>query len=753
MKEGYISASVLKIIFTGAGGVGKTHAVCLLCGADPPDPNHRQSTDCTTKAVTLRVDATNNEKWEKIDLEKRLKIIAEGVCAANESAKIKKEQQPVPTPPKSLKPHPEPPPKTEQTAQPQSPVLKAEQQAQLQSAEWRTEQTTQPQSPELKSEQAQPQSPELKSEQAQPQSPELKSEQAQPQSPEPKQEQKAQPQPGDPKPQLEMQQEQQSPQSMIKPLETESDLLKRIHEVIMSGKVSGEILGIKWVYVVDTGGQPPFHDLLSAFIKGTSACAFVFKLSERLDRRPRVQVWLDGVEVGKSFEHPLSNQQILEQGIQTIQALPYLSKENSKSPLLFVIGTHRDEQDKCTDETLEDKERTLCDIEKRSGCNFQYYVHNDVQRIVFNVNARNPEQRDKDIASTLRSEIANRMPEPEKIPLRHYGLELELEHLVTPENKGVINMEECRAIGDRLNFDDKGLKAALKFLHRVNVILYYPEVTEVEKLIFCDPLFLMKIVSKVVQHIHKGASTQWKKSHKRGLITIGQLDTEEFRSCLRSEIFTFKSLFKLFEHLLIVAKVKETDQEFFMPCLLDDATLDKTKRISRLKSEHCDPLTFHPLTFQFYRGLEPVYAPCGLFSSLVAFLLSSWTIEVDSDLGGNVYRNIITFRSSSPSAHITLINFPTGFEVFTKCRQYNHLRNIRTVIEKGLKEVKKVRNFEHVEYKEAFRCKCPKANDEPHLADTHIEEKSWCCPLDPRKGGHLEISELAWYKEGKSSNT
>ena len=649
MKEGYINARFLKVIFTGAGGVGKTHTICLLRGVLPPIK--RTSTDCVDKAVTLRVDASNDEKWEEIDQEKRLKVIAEAICAAN-------------SPQQSLEEIPQPQPEV------------------------------------------------------------------------------------GPNPPPETQQEQQSPQShqsTTSPVLSQSleELLKSIHELTTSGAVSEKVLEIKWVYVVDTGGQPPFHELLSAFIKGASVCAFVFKLSKSLDHRPEVNYWPDGKKVDTPFEHPLSNRQILEQSIQTIEALPSLSDEHSKSPLLLVIGTHRDEQDKCTDETLEDKEGKLCDIMEQSGCKVGYNKHSGVERVIFDVNAKDPEQRDKDIAAALRREIAKGIPKPKKIPLRYYGLELVLEHLSTKQ--GVISMTQCdELVGDILSFDEKGLKAALRFLHNVNVLLYYPEVKEVEELIFCDPLFLMKVVSKMVKHTYEGATSEWKDSRERGLITIGQLDTVDFHEHFPSGIFTPESLFKLFEHLLIVAKVRRNDREFFMPCLLDDATLDETTRI---RSKYCNPLTF-----QFRKKGKPVFAPSGLFSALVAFLCSSWTVIPDAESGGNVYRNIIAFHSRSLSADITLINFPTSFEAFAIC-QPNFLREIRAILLKGIEEARMVRNFELVDYNEAFTCKCPKANDEPHLAEIHIEENSWYCPLDPMTTGHLEISELAWFKEGKSSNT
>ena len=767
MKEGYINASFIKIIFTGAGGVGKTHAVCLLRGVDPPDPNHRQSTDCVTKAVTLRVDAASDEKWEEMDLEKRKRIIAEGICAARESFILKK-TTPTPSRPAMLQPQPEPKPKLEQH-QPKAETKPKSEQHQPEAETKPKQEQRQPEAEtKPKPEQQQPNGEtKSKPEQHQPEAEtKPKPEQHQPEAEtNPKAEQ--QQQKVEPRPKLEQQQPQVDPNLQLavqqeQPLETELDLVQCIHEAVMSGEVSGEVLGTKWVCAVDTGGQPPFHELLSAFIEGASVCVFVFKLSESLDHRPLVEYWVDGMEVGQPFEHPFSHRSILEQSLQTIQALPNLSNvysksEYSMSPLLLVIGTHRDKQDECPNETLEAKEKTLYDIVQKSGCNFLYNSHHDVERVVFDVNAKNPEQRDKEMASTLRRVIANRMPEPKKIPLRHYGLELELEHLAT--TKGVISMEECRAIGDRLNFNEEGLKAALRFLHRLNVLLYYPEVKEVEELIFCDPLILIKIVSMVVAYIHQiklqyeGATKEWKDSCERGLITIEQLNTTEFRSCFR-QIFTPKSLFKLFQHLLIVAMVREKDELFFMPCLLDELKTADLKKY-RPHSDHCIPLTF-----QFHRKGKSICAPSGLFSALVAFLLSFkdrklksyfWMIAENS---GKLYRNILRFRSYSPTVDITLINFHTRFEVFGNCQPsvlHKHLPKIRGTILEGLNEVNMVRKFKNVDYNEAFTCKCPESKKKPHLAEIDMQEKSWCCPYNIMLGGPLEATELVWYGESLSS--
>jgi hypothetical protein len=100
------------------------------------------------------------------------------------------------------------------------------------------------------------------------------------------------------------------------------------------------------------------------------------------------------------------------------------------------------------------------------------------------------------------------------------------------------------------------------------------------------------------------------------------------------------------------------------------------------------------------------------------------------------------------------MNFHTHFEVFAICQpNVNHmyLPEIRKVINKGIVEVKKVRNFDHVNYNEAFTCKCSKAANKPHLAVIDIKGKRWCCPVDKSQGGPLEPTELVWFHNSPAS--
>ena len=691
MKDGYIEASFMKTIFIGAGGAGKTHAVCLIRGADPPDPNCRQSTEVAQKAITLRVDVESDEKWEEINTEKRKKIIVDAMCAVANTEQEEQVNKPDPIPKKRNKP---------------SESVKESDSLNQSSKRASHEATDTATSAKLASSSDQDH-------------------------------------------------EDKAPLPSSQPLETEKELIERIHEAIKS-KVGGKILSMKWVYIVDTGGQPQFHELLSAFVKNAGVCAFVLKLSETLDHHPKVEYWHNGENIGKPFPHPLSNLGILELCVHTIQSLP---RDGSECPVLLVIGTHSDEQDKSTDETLDDKNKKLQSI---LGKYCHHHITKNKECLIFDVNAKNPRDYDQRLAKLLRKKISEQMPDPVNIPLRYYGLELELEHLANmkAEGRGILSMEECRKIGGRLKFDEKDLQVALNHLHKLNVLLYYPHI--LKEVLFCNPLVVLNIVTKMVRynyylkHHSSGevllASSLWKKSCDTGLIEVKQVENAaEIKSCFREKLFTPADLFKLFEHLLIAALVDPVSQRYFMPSLLDEL---ETEEMIRPKYLHAS------LLFTFLVDEVPVYAPAGLFSALVAFLLSSenadpmhskrvaWTVK-ETENSGKQYRNFITLVSRLPPVEVTLINSHTKFEVFAKCAcssLHVHLPKVKEAIQAGLDRAKVARNFTHVAYTTAFICKCAEAEDKKwHPA--YVHEKQWTCPLNPELAGSLQAKELVWFGE------
>ena len=97
---------------------------------------------------------------------------------------------------------------------------------------------------------------------------------------------------------------------------------------------------MKWIHLIDSGGQPQFHHLLPFFVSNLSMVLFVLKLSEQFDQKQEIAYYGDGKMIGGTFESCLSHQEVMKRFLKTFQF-------SSECPQVVVIGTHKDLEGKC----------------------------------------------------------------------------------------------------------------------------------------------------------------------------------------------------------------------------------------------------------------------------------------------------------------------------------------------------------------------------------------------------------------------
>ena len=501
----------------------------------------------------------------------------------------------------------------------------------------------------------------------------------------------------------------------------------------------GKLQDMTWVYLVDSGGQPQFHELLTAFVRNASIGIFVHKLSERLDDHPHVQYFdKQGEQCGKGYPSPLSNRDILQHCVQTVRSLPYTTEESTR-PQLAIVGTHRDEEHQCKGETREEKNKQLFEIVR--PIRDDVFFCTGMQEVIFSVNAKSPEPEDKAIVSRLRQKIESLKPPAEKLPLQWYGLELELEKEALEKRRLVFTRDECLLVAKRLHFPrEEALDAALIYLDKLNIFLYYPSV--LPELLFCSPCVLQDKISELVEESYRIKHDLDLRDFTPGESTkfchLGQVTAQHLEKYPKhyTEFFTPAHLLKLFESLLIVAPI---DRDiYFMPSLLDVLKQSEFHRPS------CCPLVVF---------FEDGCAPLGLFSSLIAFLLSdknepySWVVACDHP---KHYRNHITLALSHNPGSVTLIDSSAFFEVHVTiglaslykdtCRDVSH------AIERGLDEAIRARNFQNVRYQKAICCPCEESHHtlHPALVSTAYGTQIWRCTQTSDGCGTLDEHQLVW---------
>ena len=524
---------------------------------------------------------------------------------------------------------------------------------------------------------------------------------------------------------------------------TEDELVRLIDQAVVR---SDSVARFKWVYFLDTGGQPQFHEVFRAFLKRASLCIFVQKLSERLDEYPLVEYYDENsILVGKPYHTAVTHQQIMNHCVRTM--LSHDSREGTvTAPKILVVGTHVDKEDQCS-ETREAKNEKLIELLVPAFPEQVVYYGQDRKKVIFPLNARCPGEAEKRVAKEIQRVILKQcIREPDKIPLRWYALEQALQELARKYGRDVLKKEECFAAALRLHFDAESFEAALRYLHDLNIIFYYHDI--LPEFVFCNPQVLLDKVTELVKCSHQlrkeptegvACSAEWGKFQAFGVVTVEMLG--RFCKHYIPGIFSPEHMIKLFKHLLILADLNDT--EYFMPSLLQ--TLEHSQLNERRAS--CVS-TCAPLVVFFPDGL-----PLGMLCSLVVFLLSqenhfptAWKLEVEPT--GNptcLFRNCITFVIPGVPGSVTLFDCVKFFKIHA-CVPSRLLPElcplVRNAVFSGLESASIVLDYSDTKPLAALLCPCNKSSSHP--ATISRDQSWWICSRNSNVFGELQDKHRLW---------
>ena len=121
-------------------------------------------------------------------------------------------------------------------------------------------------------------------------------------------------------------------------------ILKKIVTLIPEAKAQ---LSDKWVYIVDSGGQPAYQELLPLFTRAASLNIITINLSKNLDDKFKFTYRINGKEFECDEKMKYSNRELFKFAVSsdTLRKPLNLSYEVTKSPkhsMNFVVGTHYD---------------------------------------------------------------------------------------------------------------------------------------------------------------------------------------------------------------------------------------------------------------------------------------------------------------------------------------------------------------------------------------------------------------------------
>ena len=521
------------------------------------------------------------------------------------------------------------------------------------------------------------------------------------------------------------------------PDEIEADGEVNIVEELQSLIASCEDVALyqKWMYVVDSGGQPQFHNVFQAFVNNTSILLLVFSLAEELSvfNTYRFQD-SDGHDISTSAGSSAARvSDILKSIASTLNST---DAEEERKIKLFFVGTFKDLYEKKPRgfESIEEKEQLLCEMFDRSNIQGTSSCINT--SVIFPVDGLQAERGefDDEMVCDIRQQILDCFKEIKEkpIPLKWFFFHLKLDAKAASLKRKVLTYRECMSIAKAVQIEGVDVHVALEFLDECSLLLFYRELD----LVFTDPQVLLNVFSALIIAFNTGkisGSMEVLEDFKKAIVSSSifskllQISSEE------KDILTCEKLLKIFQRLLIVAEIDE--DKYFIPALLPSENKEDIRNES-LSVES----SMVPLLFLF----SDKCTPSGLFCAVVVKLLAKgWTV----DLKEKVYCNTVSliYKKIKPNLAICLTDSFKYFEVY--CSRENNLPEIKKEMEDVIKSVIVSRNYKCKRPKIAFFCSC----SECKIA-TVEENGGLCCCHKSYSPEEME-QERKWIRGTKQTSS
>ena len=415
------------------------------------------------------------------------------------------------------------------------------------------------------------------------------------------------------------------------------------------------------LHIVDTGGQPEFHEILPALITGPAINLLVFKLTEDLRSRYHI-TYRSSTDESQPYETSLTHEEVIFRSLASIACLRQNTIgwsfnespiDDDSEPAAFLIATHRDQVD--NSKVVEVNKQLKAKIQKSKLFHENLVQFASSDQLIHAIDTTYDILEIDELRNMLHKVISSKFQEL-SIPVSWCTFSVRLRKI----NKSLHNIDSCYKLALECGITDKeDFMFALWFLHhRVGSIMHYPEVNGLKDIVITD----LQLVFDRITHLITSCFT-FKMSGNAALEnefrTTGQFTEENIRklSSKSDDPLSPVILVSLLRHLHIVAGpivIENGPKYYFMPCALKPAAIEEEQR-----DEHVCPA---PLLIYFECG----YCPVGVFCCLVVHLLST---RQSSEMNWNLddtphFRNKITFTIDKCYHQITLICRATYLEVW-----------------------------------------------------------------------------------------
>ena len=320
-------------------------------------------------------------------------------------------------------------------------------------------------------------------------------------------------------------------------------------------KPSNKIFDVDWIHLIDSGGQPQFLDVLSLLFRTESLHIVVTRLDQELDDKPEVVFHRNGENVYPFPDHSvLTNGQLIERACQMAKAQAISGKV---LPKVLVVGTHKDKLGSNSEAKIKKINKELMEVLEKYD---DILIRKSIDEVIFAVNSMAPvgkvrQQYTKELQECILN-AADETGNEIEVLLKWLVFQLHLDKIGP-----IVHISECYKTGKILGMGEREVKEALKYFHKVALLLYYPD--DVPDLVFIRMDPLIGRLSGLITASFPGGSVKapYNKLREKGLfnktflrtVFEGVYSNEEFGDddflklldCLKIAFFQVHCLFSL----------------------------------------------------------------------------------------------------------------------------------------------------------------------------------------------------------------
>ena len=411
---------------------------------------------------------------------------------------------------------------------------------------------------------------------------------------------------------------------------------EEIHELMRESREVHDFLLAYTIHLLDSGGQPQFHELVAILLRGITGIVSVFKLSEYLAGHGKVAFFKEGICSHDPYQSHYTNEQVIRHNLQAIQS-EVCRTGIEEMPNLAFVGTFLDEQDACTETPDQKDERLHAIITEILPEEMQQCIITNGGQVTFRVNARTPGRQDYEMVGRLREALMSRSrTKPKNLPLRWYAYKVFLRMLMQRLGRQILSLQECEFIGHKLGFDPPSLKAALNYLRQLHIISFYEVLPNV---IFGSSQVILDKITELVTYnleLRKGeyaVGGAERKFLQQGIISLRLLKSQALSKHYTGDLFRAEDMLKVFVSRLILSEVGP--DQYLVPSVLGVSKIYPSLQMA--EGNICSSFILH------FSKKSPM---CGVYCCTTSSLMSDagWKLLTEGGKVVQVARNSITFE-------------------------------------------------------------------------------------------------------------